>query len=291
VFSALRETPCIHTVHGPEEYTKSLLRWHLPPSDYAHASYQQGDLLLSGRLRLAYYRLIQRPLYMRGLRRLRLLIGPSAFMANAVKHDAKGVATRHVPNGIELPDAAPLTARPNVLYVGRLEAVKGVDHLIRSMSDVVKDVPDAKLTVVGDGSARPQLEALVHELNLVDRVTFAGWIDADVLAAHYKECRVFVVPSIWPENLPTVAIEALAFARPIIGANVGGIPELVEPGVNGWIVEPADREGLANAIRLSLSDLVDLEALACGSREKVGQFDITVFVETIERIYSELVGV
>jgi glycosyltransferase involved in cell wall biosynthesis len=288
VFSALHKTPCVHTVHGPEEYTKALLPWHLPPSDYVHASYRRHELRLSGRIRLAYYRCVQRPLYLRGLRRLRLLIGPSAFMVRALEDDSGSVATRHVPNGIMLPDATPLGSQPNFLYVGRLEAVKGVSYLIRSMSQLVESFPAATLTVVGDGSHRSQLEALAEDLNLEDHVTFVGWVQGEQLDLQYRNSRVFVIPSIWPENMPTVAIEALAFARPMIGTNVGGIPELIEPGINGWIVEPADVDGLAAAMRDSLSDHIDLGALASASRRKADLFDIDAFLERVEHTYSEV---
>jgi glycosyltransferase involved in cell wall biosynthesis len=99
---------------------------------------------------------------------------------------------------------------------------------------------------------------------------------------------VLAIPSVWPENLPTVAIEALAVGRPIVGSNVGGIPELIVEGVTGALVEPRDAEGLAASLTEILNDVELADRMALAAREMSNAFSITKFVESLEEAYGEL---
>jgi glycosyltransferase involved in cell wall biosynthesis len=285
---ALGSAPAALSVHGPEEYTLELLPWQLPASDYRNHSFEWSDLKLSGHLRYWYYRLLQRPLFLLGARRLRVMFAPSKFMAGVLERDAGKVPVRHLYNGIELPMPQPLPESPNVLYVGRLESVKGVDVLIRAMEHVVRAVPSARLLVVGDGSERKSLEQLSLRLGLADHISFAGWLAPVDVTRCYRTARVLAIPSVWPENLPTVAIEALAVGRPIVGSNVGGIPELIVHGVTGALVEPRDAEGLAASLTEILTNVALAGRMSLEAREMSSAFSVTKFVESLEAAYAEL---
>jgi glycosyltransferase involved in cell wall biosynthesis len=99
---------------------------------------------------------------------------------------------------------------------------------------------------------------------------------------------VLAVPSVWPENLPTVAIEALAIGRPIVGSNIGGIPELIVDGLTGRLVEPRDAEAFASALTEVLSDTALADRMAGAAHAASRAFSITRFVDSLEAAYGEL---
>ena len=213
--AALRATgavPTVLTVHGPEEYTLQLLPWQLPPGSYRHGSYRWSDLKLSGRLRYLCLRLVQRRLYVQGFRYVDTFLAPSRFMAAALRADVGKIPVIHVNNGVDLPVERPLPGTRNVLFVGRLEAVKGVDILLRAVALAAARLPGISLTIVGDGGDRERLEGLTRVLGLENQVEFRGWLTGDTISGCQAAAQVVAIPSLWPENLPTVGIEALAAA-------------------------------------------------------------------------------
>jgi glycosyltransferase involved in cell wall biosynthesis len=286
IFWALSGIPAVMTVHGPEGFTLKLLPWQLLPTDYRNHSYDPSDVRLIGRLRYGYFRLFQRPLYLIGLRRLSALIAPSRFLADVLTADAGRTPVVQIYNGIELPSPQPLESRPNVVYVGRLEAVKGVDHLVRAFAEVQAVIPAARLTIVGDGNERLALQQLATELDIASNVNFAGWVGITAVEKYYREAQAVVIPSVWPENLPTVAIEAMAIGRPIVGSNTGGIPELVDDGRTGFITPVRDADAIAVALITILSDAKRLESFAKASIAKSQIFDIAAFIDNLVDQYQ-----
>src|SRR5207302_273472 len=105
-----------------------------------------------------------------------------------------------------------------------------------------------ELVLAGDGPMRPQVEAAVKEYELGDRVRITGWLSNDAVRAEIAAARALVLPS-FAEGLPVVLMEALALGRPVVTTYVAGIPELVSPGVNGWLVPAGSVAGLADALR------------------------------------------
>jgi glycosyltransferase involved in cell wall biosynthesis len=141
--------------------------------------------------------------------------------------------------------------------------------------------------IVGDGAARPTLERQVRDLGLADDVVFVGWVDPDGARREVEGASAVVIPSIWPENLPTVAIEALALGVPIIGSEIGGIPELVEHRVSGLLVEPGDAQALAAALAdLRLPGVAD--RMSHAAAERFSMFDEESFVDRLDALYAEL---
>jgi len=283
-----KSVPVVMTVHGPEGFTLKLLPWQLLPTDYKNSSYQKADLRLIGRLRYLYFRCVQRPLYIFGIRRLRKIIAPSKYMAEILKFDSASSRIVQLYNGIELPKPRALAQNNSILYVGRLEAVKGIEHVVRAMPAIVAKIPTAKLTLVGDGSDRQRLMDIAQELGVADNVHFAGWVNATDVPSYIEHATAFVIPSVWPENLPTVAIEALAVGRPILASRVGGIPELVQDGVNGYLISPGDVSSIAAGIFKILESPRQAKAMAKASTELSKNFDIDTFVDKLEALYREV---
>ena len=134
-----------------------------------------------------------------------------------------------------------------LVSVGRLSAQKGQLVLIDAFARVAEMHPDARLILVGDGEMRAAVEARIARNGLEDRVTIAGWQSGEQVRDHIRAARALVLPS-FAEGLPVVIMEALAQERPVISTFVAGIPELVRPGENGWLVPAADGDALASAM-------------------------------------------
>ena len=161
----------------------------------------------------------------------------------------------HVPNLRSLPRAepTPVTDGQVVLYVGGLIEHKGVATLLAAFARLAGDLPQAALWLVGDGPEADDLKASTAEYGPC-HVRFLGERSPDELAEIYRQARVVVLPSLWLENAPLVAIEASAYGRPVVASRVGGLPELVKDGRTGFLFDRGDIVGLAERLRLLLTD-------------------------------------
>jgi colanic acid/amylovoran biosynthesis glycosyltransferase len=149
-------------------------------------------------------------------------------------------------------DLAPISDIPNLVCVGRLCEQKGQSLLIEALKQLVDEGLNPHLTLVGDGDMRPQIEQLVHHYGLTGHVTITGWATSAQVRDHLINSRVMVLPS-FAEGLPVVIMESLALGRPVISTYVAGIPELVEPGINGWLVIAGSVKDLAKAMQAALN--------------------------------------
>ena len=139
------------------------------------------------------------------------------------------------------------------LYVGALRPVKGVQYLLEAIPEVLQNTPDTFFMIVGDGPLKGELEQLSSKLNITDSISFRGNLKREDLLEYYNLAEVFIIPSI-NEPQGIVVLEALACGCPVIGTNVGGIPEMVKNGENGILVPPRDYINLGRAIIRLLSD-------------------------------------
>lgn len=146
----------------------------------------------------------------------------------------------HAP--VPIPDA------PHLVCVARLSGEKGHLVLLDACRELVQRGVDFRLDLVGDGELRPEIEAFLTEHGLEERVRLLGWGDADAVRRALSEARAMVLPS-FMEGLPVVLMEAFALGRPCISTHVSGIPELVRPGENGWLVPAGAAIPLADAMQ------------------------------------------
>jgi rhamnosyl/mannosyltransferase len=176
-----------------------------------------------------------------------------------------------------------------ILFVGRLRYYKGLDTLLVALSQV----PDARLTVVGDGPMRAAWETLSHALNLAARVDFVGEIDDADLPDCYRRADLFVLPAnARAEAFGTVLLEAMASGLPCVTTEVGtGTSWIVQDGVTGLVVPPSDPPALAGAITLLLQDSVRRESMGRAGRGRVVQsFSVEKMIRQVEELYEELLG-
>lgn len=150
----------------------------------------------------------------------------------------------------------------SILFVGRLIIWKGVDTLIYAINHIKDIYPGIELIIIGDGPERLRLETLAKNLGLIKIVRFTGKVSDDILNRFYDLSQIFVLPSkphegIVMEGLGVVLLEAMASGVPVIGSNIGGIPDIITDGVNGLLVPPGDPETLAFAM-MTILDNPDL---------------------------------
>ena len=198
-------------------------------------------------------------------------IAPSRDLA--VHLDRMGYARiRQVPNFRLLPasEATPPADAQVVLYVGALIAHKGAAVLLDAFAELVGDVPEATLWFVGDGPDAADLKSSARARKLCG-VRFLGRRSPDELARFYRHARVVVIPSLWLENAPLVAIEAAAYGRAVVASRVGGLPELVKDGKTGFLFDRGDSAGLAESLRLLLTDPSLAQTLGAAAREQFAQ--------------------
>lgn len=166
----------------------------------------------------------------------------------------------------------------NAFFMGKLCKEKGIYDILNAAEYISS--PNVKLNLYGDGN--------ISELNANDKVEFYSWISGDEKGKVFKNSDILILPS-YSEGLPMSILEAMAYGKPIISTPVGGIPEAVEEGLNGFLIQPGDYKALAEKIDLLASDK-DL-------REKMGQesyriakekFDIKVISKQLEEIYDSL---
>lgn len=285
VLAATRSVPTVLTLHGPEDWTLRLLRWNL-------ASASGGALSLPDRARYLYLRFMQRPAYLFWLRRIDRIIAPSEYFAAAVRPDAGRVPIRVLANGIEQPPE-PAAGREEpadphlALYAGRLAKVKGVHILIEAVRKLHARGVEVRLDIVGDGEERARLEQQAADLVGADVVRFRGWQAPGSVSASMARAGAVVIPSLWPENFPTVALEALQLGRPLVVSRVGGLPELVGDD-NGALVEAGDSDQLAQALAAVLGDEDRQCLLGQGARKRARAYEVGHFLDEVIACYREI---
>ncbi|MEZ5913914.1 MAG: glycosyltransferase [Paracoccaceae bacterium] len=150
-------------------------------------------------------------------------------------------------------DRATRDGSGRILFVGRLAAVKGVPLLFDALKRLLPDHPGASLTVIGDGPARAELEAMAAEPPLTGRVSFLGYRGQAEVAEELARSDMLVLPS-FAEGVPVVLMEAMASRMPVIASQVAGIPELIRDGESGHVVPAGDVDTLADRMGRLLAD-------------------------------------
>lgn len=164
-----------------------------------------------------------------------------------------------LPYFIPTPDRAKLAERlvngqrPRIMFAGRLEYEKGIPYLLQAIKKI--KTPHC-LQIAGDGSLRPQYMQLAEDLGVADRVEFTQWLAPEELQAAYRDSAVTVMPTIMAEPFGKVGVEAMANGRPVVAFNVGGIPDWLIDGHNGFLVPPRDVDQLAARLEQLLTDTV-----------------------------------
>lgn len=158
-----------------------------------------------------------------------------------------------------------------ILYVGYLYKLKGVEYLIRSIAQVAEEQGDVRLRVLGEGPEKSRLVALAKSLDLEEKTFFEGFVPHTQIVRYYQQCDIFCFPTLG-EPFGKAVLEAMACGKPVIASNVGGPVEIIEDKRTGFLIPPAQYRILAKTI---LGLMVDQKY-----REKVGANARTAVVKS-----------
>lgn len=196
---------------------------------------------------------------------------------------------RVLPPYVEIPGTPAFdfrkAASPSILFAGRLVPDKGGDLLLKSFSKI--KIP-CTLRIAGDGKDRKKLESMAGELGLGGRVSFLGWLNEHDLKKEYQDAYLIAMPSKWPEPFGVTGIEAMSFGKPVVAFNGGGIPDWLEDGHTGILVEPEKIEGLSAAMEKLLASPPEAQRMGLNAMEAVRKkFSREVYEGLVKAIYKE----
>lgn len=257
---AFRKPTLMHT-HGCEFHTfhDGLPRWL---QSWVNAALQQADrfIVLSESWRTYY-------LSHCGLDPARVIVLPNPVKIPAQVPDRTGSKTVHF------------------VFLGRVGQRKGSFDLIEAFARLPVDCRNkAQITLAGDGELK-KAQTLIEKLNLTAAVKLSGWIDARQRNHLLQSASIFILPS-YNEGLPMAILEAMAWGLPVISTPVGGIPEIVDSGETGYLVNPGDLRGLAAAMQSLIEDDALRQIMGCSARERVKPMDLKAYYSRLMSIYS-----
>ena len=173
-----------------------------------------------------------------------------------------------------------------ILYVGRLVSIKGIHLLIESLVNLTKK-HNVFLKIVGDGSQLNELKELVNKKNISSYVAFEG--AKDNVIPYLKEADIFVYPSTCQEILGISIIEAMSMGNICVANRVGGIPEIISDGVNGFLTEEISSSGVEKAIERAINALSESPEMIDRAIETAQKFSIVNTASELQKIYSRLI--
>lgn len=188
-------------------------------------------------------------------------------------------------NPVSIPKSFPKISSEffQIVYVGRLEKVKNVATLIQAFAKIQNS--NSTLTIVGDGRERTGLESLAKDLKIEDRVVFTGF-QAEP-SQFLSQSDLYVLPS-YSEGFGIAAVEAMFLKVPVLATSVGGVPEFINHGENGWLFNPNSVEDLVEKLTYILSLNTDDRASIGnkGFEDVSNRFTVEKYIENLETLYS-----
>jgi glycosyltransferase involved in cell wall biosynthesis len=197
---------------------------------------------------------------------LRLIIAPSRFlMEKLIESGIPREKMVHVPNFVyDIPETVDGTPGQYVAYLGRLSREKGLRTLIKAVSGL----DDLELRIAGSGPIRASLEELTSSLE-AKNIRFVGQLKVEEVPSFISSAKFVVVPSEYYENCPLSILETMALGKPVIGAAIGGIPELINDREDGLLFRPADEEDLRSKMEMLAGDTELTIQMGKKAREKI----------------------
>ncbi len=229
-----------------------------------------------------------------GLQRANQIIVISSRLASEVHRFCPKAADKivRIPNGIAVDEFGGSACfpfpSPYVLSIARLNRLKGHDVLLTAFRSIADREEDVHLIIAGDGPERIRLHAVCLALGLKDRVTFLGEVGRERIRELLTGCE-FLALSSWSEGIPTVALEAMASGKAVIGTHVGGLPEIVSDAETGLLVPPGDPDSLAEVMLLLLRNRGQRKAMGERGRAFVKtRHDFAQIVDQYLDVYRQV---
>jgi 1,2-diacylglycerol 3-alpha-glucosyltransferase len=185
-----------------------------------------------------------------------------------------------------------LPEKPTILYTGRLDAEKDMETWLRACAMVVR-TSDAHLVVGGEGTHKPKLQQLAHDLHIEDRVTFPGYLPIERLPQLYQAADVYCITSA-VELQSITTLEAIATGLPVVAANARALPELVEDNRNGFLASPGDAGAFARGLEKLLSAPERAREMGALGRKRAQEHSLSAVARRhealLERVAERRVG-
>lgn len=179
----------------------------------------------------------------------------------------------------------------SVIYAGRLTSDKGVSILLAAWVVLKERFDDYKLKIIGDGAQRPFLEKYAAALGLSESVLFMGWLDQESLENELRRACFIVVPSTVEEPFGLIAAEAAALGLPVVASDIGGLPEIVEDSVTGYLTPVGDISSLISACTNLMRDPTLRHQYGEAAKDRVRRyFDVEFCTAAYINLYKELVN-
>ena len=270
------------------QYLTKCVPFHLRHYEFRSSPLRRARVWLSTTAAWADHRLRQL-----ALRRIRAVVGVSRGILSVYPARLVDTGRSHVVHNLPPRVAVPpetearavatrlgVAGGPLVLYVGKLSLGKGTPVFLEALDRIRAAVPGVRFGMAGKGEVPTAPAPDLHRF---------GELEPSELFAMYRAADVVVVPSIWPEPLSRVLLEAMRLGRPVVATAVGGTPEAVDHGVTGLLVPPQDPEALAKAISELLLDPERRERMGRAAADRAAQFfDEDRLVRQIEDVYRSV---
>jgi glycosyltransferase involved in cell wall biosynthesis len=297
VFQNIKKTDLIHSHHAyPDGYgiIPVCKKWHIPLVVDIH-----GDTLFSSWLN---HNILSRKVMKTLDFSSKIICISKNIYSLAVENGLNEEKLEYIPLGVDIGKFKPrnkekirrefnIHEQKIVLFVGELIKRKGINYLLKAISRINQSsIKDTKVIIIGDGIEKTNLLNLSRELNLQDLVIFRGKVPEDELLKWYSLADIFVLFSL-SEGRPTVINEAMASGCAIVATNVSGIPEQVENGHNGFLVEAKNAEVLSEKISYLLNNKEEMVRMGQNGRKRIIEEDLTWegYAKRVKNIYKELV--
>lgn len=212
---------------------------------------------------------------------------PSQFIINKLKSHQffTDVETSKIPLGVEFSNhkLEKNYDTIDISYMGGLNKIKGVQILIKALRNIDND--NIKLHIYGKGVDEEEFKEMAEN---DPRIIFHGYVEREMLQDSYHQSNLTVLPSICYDNSPMMIYESLTSSTPILASNIGGIPELVEENINGYLFKPGDEEELRQIMEELINNPDSLKQLEKGAFESASQYTMEKYVQSFEEIYRTL---
>ena len=191
------------------------------------------------------------------------------------------------------PDAS---GKIGIATTGRLIEKKGIEYAIRAIAEVAKVYPNVEFNIIGDGELKERFVQIVQELNIADKVHLKGWRNQKEIISILDEAHIFVAPSVTAsdgnQDAPVNTLkEAMAMGLPVIGTLHGGIPELVEDGISGFLVPERDEKAIAQKLIYLIEHPEIWQQMGLSGREKVEKhYDTNKLNSELVEMYKQVLG-
>lgn len=216
------------------------------------------------------------------------IVTPSDFVKNKIKENnkkIKSIVTIHNFIDIDKFKNYKIEDQGYAIFSGRLSIEKGILNIVKAF----KDVNNGKLYIAGDGPEKENIEKYVKENNLQSRIKLLGFLSQNDLKEYLRKATCLVLPSIWYENCPYSIIEAFAMGKPVVSTKIGGIPELVEENINGYLYDYDNVEELTNIMNNIFENKDKIKKLGENAKnDAITKYSKDVYYDALIKVYKSV---